>query len=60
MVAMRAHPEDFLRHTLEGEIAGAEVRDWPIRFEDLEPYYEEVEETLQIAGPTFLSLGPAP
>jgi choline dehydrogenase-like flavoprotein len=57
MVAMRAHPEDFRRRTLEGEIAGADVRDWPLSFEDLEPYYEEVEEALQIAGPTFYPWG---
>lgn len=52
MVAMRAHPEDFRRGTLDGPVPGADVRDWPIRFDDLEPYYEEVEEALQIAGPT--------
>jgi choline dehydrogenase-like flavoprotein len=53
MIAMRAHPEDFRRRTLEGEITGTDIRDWPLTFEDLEPYYEEVEEALQIAGPTF-------
>lgn len=52
MVKMRAHPDDFRRRTLEGEITGASLCDWPITFEDLEPYYEEVEEALQIAGPT--------
>ena len=52
MVKMRAHTEDFRRRTLEGEITGADLCDWPITFEDLEPYYEEVEEALQIAGPT--------
>ena len=57
MVAMRAHPEDFRRRTLEGEIAGADVCDWPLTFEELEPYYEEVEEALQIAGPTFYPWG---
>jgi choline dehydrogenase-like flavoprotein len=57
MVAMRAHPEDFRRRALEGEIAGADMRDWPLAFEDLEPYYEEVEEALQIAGPTFYPWG---
>lgn len=57
MVAMRAHPEDFRRRTLEGEIAGADMRDWPLAFEDIEPYYEEVEEALQIAGPTFYPWG---
>src|SRR6266851_4464817 len=30
MIAMRAHPEDFRRQTLEGEIAGADVCDWPL------------------------------
>ena len=57
MVAMRAHPEDFRRRTLEGEMEGADIRDWPLTFEDLEPYYEEVEEALQIAGPTFYPWG---
>ena len=57
MVAMRAHPEDFRRRTLEGEIVGASICDWPLTFEELEPYYEEVEEALQIAGPTFYPWG---
>jgi choline dehydrogenase-like flavoprotein len=57
MVAMRAHPEDFRRGTLDGPVVGAEVRDWPITFSDLEPYYEEVETALQIAGPTFYPWG---
>ena len=57
MVAMRAHPEDFVRRTLDGEIEGANVADWPLKFEDLESYYDEVEESLQIAGPTFYPWG---
>ena len=57
MVAMRAHPEDFRRGTLDGPVSGADVRDWPITFEDLEPFYEEVEEALQIAGPTHYPWG---
>jgi len=57
MIAMRAHPDDFRRRSLEGEIAGAELRDWPITFDDLEPYYDEVEDALRIAGPTFYPWG---
>jgi len=57
MVAMRAHPEDFRRRTLDGDVERADIRDWPLVFEDLEPYYEEVEEALQIAGPTFYPWG---
>jgi choline dehydrogenase-like flavoprotein len=52
MIKMRAHPADFRRLSLDGEVAGTNLCDWPISFEDLEPYYEEVEEALQIAGPT--------
>jgi choline dehydrogenase-like flavoprotein len=57
MIAMRAHPEDFRRRTVEGDIGGAELRDWPFAFEELEPYYEEVEHDLRIAGPTFYPWG---
>lgn len=57
MVALRAHPDHFRRGTLEGSIEDADHRDWPLAFEDLEPYYEEVEEALQIAGPTFYPWG---
>lgn len=57
MIKMRAHPEDFRRRTLEGDIGGAELQDWPLTYEELEPYYEEVEEALQIAGPTFYPWG---
>ena len=52
MVAMRAHPDDFRRRTVDGPVPGADLRDWPLSFDDLEPYYEEVEGDLQVAGPT--------
>lgn len=57
MVAMRAHPDDFRRGTLDGPVQGADVRDWPITFDDLEDYYEEVEDALQIAGPVHYPWG---
>ncbi|MFU8805731.1 MAG: GMC family oxidoreductase N-terminal domain-containing protein, partial [Bradymonadaceae bacterium] len=52
MIAMRLLPDDFRRRTLEGDVEGADIQDWPISFDDLEPYYDEVEHDLQIAGPT--------
>jgi choline dehydrogenase-like flavoprotein len=52
MIAMRAHPDDFRRRSIDGAVDGADLRDWPLSFDDLEPYYEEVERALQIAGPT--------
>jgi choline dehydrogenase-like flavoprotein len=57
MVAMRAHPEDFCRGTLDGPADGADVRDWPLSFDELEPYYEQVEHALQVAGPTVYPWG---
>jgi choline dehydrogenase-like flavoprotein len=57
MIAMRAHPDDFRRLTLHGSVEGADLRDWPITFEYLEPYYEEVEDVLQVAGPTHYPWG---
>jgi choline dehydrogenase-like flavoprotein len=57
MVAMRAHTDDFCRRTVDGEIVGADMRDWPLSYRDLEPFYEEVEEDLQVAGPTFYPWG---
>lgn len=51
MIALRLHADDFRRRTLEGAIAGADLQDWPLTYEELEPYYDEVEEALQIAGP---------
>lgn len=58
MVAMRAHPEDFRRRSLEGNVDGAELRDWPLGYRELEPFYEEVERDLQVAGPAFYPWGP--
>ncbi len=51
MIKMRLQPHDFRRRTLHGAVPGADVQDWPVSYEELEPYYEEVEEALQIAGP---------
>jgi choline dehydrogenase-like flavoprotein len=41
----RFHPSDFATATLDG--VGA---DWPIRYHDLRPYYEAIEQELPVAG----------
>ncbi len=41
----RLHPSDFSTHTDDG--VGA---DWPIRYEDLRPSYERIEQELPVAG----------
>ncbi|MCH6471718.1 GMC family oxidoreductase [Sinomonas terrae] len=43
--APRFHPSDF--HTESSDGVGA---DWPLDYEDLRPYYEDMEEELPVAG----------
>lgn len=49
-VTPRFTPEDFKLHSLYGV-----GDDWPISFEDLDPFYQEAEERMGVAG----SQGPA-
>lgn len=44
--AHRLHPNAFRMKTLYGT-----ATDWPITYEDLEPYYTEVEKIIGVAGP---------
>jgi len=46
----RFHPEDFRERTVLGPIAGADLRDWPITYDDLEPFYTKAEWDLGISG----------
>ena len=46
MIALRWRPEWFKCQTTLGY-----GQDWPISFDELEPYYEEAEEALKISGP---------
>ncbi len=46
----RLHPDDFRLKSKYGEIKGANIVDWPISYEDLEPYYTLTEELVGISG----------
>ncbi|HEX3676945.1 MAG TPA: GMC family oxidoreductase [Sphingomicrobium sp.] len=46
MIALRWRPDWFKSRSVLGY-----GRDWPISFDELEPYYEEAEEALKISGP---------
>ena len=46
----RFHPEDFHERSLWGSVPGADLRDWPITYDDLEPYYTKAEWDLGISG----------
>jgi choline dehydrogenase-like flavoprotein len=41
----RFHPSDFRTHSLDGV-----GQDWPITYQDLRPYYEQLEGELPVAG----------
>jgi choline dehydrogenase-like flavoprotein len=48
----RFHPSDFEVYTRDG--VGA---DWPITYEEIEPYYELLEQEIPVAGPAWYPWG---
>ncbi|MDO9225802.1 MAG: GMC family oxidoreductase [Pseudomonadota bacterium] len=46
----RLKPVDFRLRSEFGPIKGANVVDWPIAYEDLEPYFTEVESAVGVSG----------
>jgi choline dehydrogenase-like flavoprotein len=46
----RMHPDDFRLKSKYGAIKGANVVDWPISYEELEPYYDLTEKLVGISG----------
>lgn len=43
-------PDDFRFRSVVGEVAGATLADWPITYEELEPYYDKVEWGFGMSG----------
>ena len=48
----RLHPSDFTVYSRDG--TGA---DWPIAYDDLRPYYEQLELEMPVAGPAYYPWG---
>jgi choline dehydrogenase-like flavoprotein len=46
----RFHESDFEERSQFGEVTGADLADWPIKYADLEPYYTKAEYDLGISG----------
>ena len=46
----RLKPIDFRLKSEFGEIEGANIADWPISYDDLEPYYALVEKVVGVSG----------
>lgn len=51
-MAWRFLPEDFAMAELYGNSDGTSVTNWPISYDDLEPFYTRVEHELGVAGET--------
>lgn len=49
-MAWRFMPEDFKMKTTYGSVEGSTLEDWPISYEDLEPYYEKAEWEWGVSG----------
>ncbi len=47
---LRLHPDDLRQRTVYGKPAGSSVEDWPISYQELEPWYERAEYLLGISG----------
>ncbi len=46
----RLKPVDFRLKSSFGNLPGANIVDWPISYEDLEPYYTKVEQEVGVSG----------
>lgn len=49
--AWRFHPDDFRMASRYGVPEGSSLTDWPIGYDDLEPWYTRAEQTLGVSGP---------
>src|SRR5689334_16542730 len=46
----RFTPNDFRMRTVAGDLPGATLADWPITYDELEPYYTQVEWAFGVSG----------
>lgn len=46
----RHHPADFRMKERYGDLDGANLADWPISYEELAPFYDEVEREVGVSG----------
>jgi choline dehydrogenase-like flavoprotein len=49
-MAWRFMPQDFKMRSTYGAPEGSSLEDWPITYEDLEPYYERAEHEIGVSG----------
>jgi choline dehydrogenase-like flavoprotein len=49
-MAWRFRPETFRLRSILGAVPGANLADWPLTYDDLEPFYEKAEYELGVSG----------
>ena len=49
-MAWRYMEQDFRMRSTYGAVAGSTLDDWPISYQDLEPYYEKAEREIGVSG----------
>jgi choline dehydrogenase-like flavoprotein len=49
-MAWRFMPEDFRMRSTYGHVEGSTLEDWPIAYEELEPFYEKAEWEIGVSG----------
>ena len=49
-MAWRFMPQDFRMKSTYGEVEGSTLADWPISYEELEPYYTKAEYEIGVSG----------
>lgn len=49
-MAWRFMEQDFKMKTIYGHVEGSTLEDWPISYQELEPYYEKAEWEIGVAG----------
>jgi choline dehydrogenase-like flavoprotein len=49
-MAWRFLPDDFRMASVYGNPEGASLADWPVSYDDMEPYYSRAEQELGVAG----------
>jgi len=47
---LRLHPDDMRQRSVYGQAEGSSVEDWPVSYQELEPWYERAEMLLGVSG----------
>jgi choline dehydrogenase-like flavoprotein len=59
-MAWRYMEQDFRMRTTYGVVEGGTLEDWPISYDDLEPYYEKAEWEMGVSGDVSANIFKAP